>query len=192
MRGTVVPVHRLIDPSETVRRDAERRLGVKTQAAIERGIKRTARAGSPPVGDHPEHSLYWFRANVGASGDAAYLGRVGVPSSDSAWAMANQPLVLPAAGRIVGGYLWSSDTVTTGKCQLRARLIDPNRTTDIDIPGVALTLQFPTSVSYRMPWGKCAGYAFQANTTIEGRFVTSSSFAPTTIDVGAIILVAFD
>jgi hypothetical protein len=105
--------------------------------------------------------------------------------------MANVPLLLPMAGRILGGYLWSSEARTAGSCQLRIRLVDPNRTTDIDFPGLVLDGRFPQSVAARLPWGKCGSYAFAPNTTLEARFVTAGSFAPSTADVAAIIVVAY-
>lgn len=179
---------RALDPVQDAERHVERRRGVRSQHEIEQSVERIRRATtSDPVRIGRDYG--WYRANIGTSGDATYITRVGVPSSDSAWAMTNLPRVMPRAGRIVGGDLWSSEARTAGTATLRVRVTESGTSTDYDLPGAVLNAT-TTQTASDLVW--YAAPTFARGATIEARIVTTGTWAPTTADMGAIISVVFD
>lgn len=185
---------RVIDPMETIRRDIERQHGVRSQRGLVRAIERVQRSSPAVPTRRRAESLLWYRANIGASGDASYLMRRGYPSSDSAWAMSNNQIAVASGGRVIGGRLEvaSAEACTAGTAQLRVRVIDGNRTSEWDLSGVILDLANPVTIARVWSWEVGASYAFSLNSTLEARVVTGNTWAPTTADVQAVIMVEYD
>lgn len=183
----------LIDPREQIERAIGEAEGIVTPRMLADLLARLER-----FGDAPEQrvilqeTLTWYRANVGASGDAAYLMRVPFPSSDSAWAMATSPYVLPAAGRVLIGRLWNSEAVTAGTVTLRLRVIEGSDTNDYDLSDVQLstTAGYTRHATSFYPWETALQIAKGA--TVEARAVTASSMTPTTMDVSASVVIGYD
>lgn len=188
MSGRVPRVQRAIDPVQDVERHIERKRGVLGQQEIARRIE-SVRRTEPSAPVLLARTYQWYRANIGASGDAAYLMRVAVPSSDSAWAMLNLAVRMPRAGRIVGGDLWSSEARTGGTATLRVRVTENGTATDYTFPDCVLDATFTQTNSVALWTG---APAFAAGATIEARVVTASTWGPTTADVGALVAVVFD
>lgn len=180
--------HRLIDPVQDAELHMQRRHGVKSQAELVREIEQARRAGDTERVLLTD-TLTWYRANIGASGDAAYQLRIGTPSSDSAWAMTNLPLAMPAAFRIVGGAMWSSEARTGGTATLRIRVTESGTSTDYDFADVVLNATTTQTVS-RVWWSSAPRGASGA--TLEARIVTAGTWAPTTADMGVRVIVAYD
>jgi len=188
MNGRVTRVQRSVDPVQDVEQHIERRRGVLGQHEIARRIE-SVRRQVPADPIRLARTYPWYRANIGASGDTAYLMRVAVPSSDSAWAMTNLAIRMPNAGRIVGGDIWSSEARTGGTATLRVRVTQGGTATDYDFPDCVLNATYTQTNSVAL-WNGAP--AFAAGATIEARIVTASTWAPTTADVGALVAVVFD
>lgn len=188
MNGRLPRADRAIDPVQDVESHIQRRRGVRGQRALESDIERVRKA-SPAETIRLSRTYAWWRANIGASGDAAYLLRVGVPSSDSAWAMLNLPLLMPRAGRITGGDLWSSEARAGGTATLRVRVTESGTATDYDFPDCVLDATYTQTNSVAL-WDQAPRFA--AGATLEARVVTAGTWSPTTADVGVLIAVTFD
>ena len=189
MNGRVTRVQRAVDPVQDVEQHIERRRGVVGQHEIARRIESVRRraASSGPV--LVPRTYQFYRANIGASGDTAYLARIGVPSSDSAWAMINLAYRMPNAGRITGGDLWTSEARTGGTATLRVRVTQNGTATDYDFPDCVLNATY-TQTNSVVLWDGAPSFA--AGATIEARIVTASTWAPTTADAGALVSVVFE
>lgn len=188
MSGRLLRAERSFDPVRGVEEHVQRRRGVVSQQTIERDIERLRRRSD----DAPVvlmRTYQWWRANIGGSGDTAYLMRVGVPSSDSAWAMLNLALKMPRAGRVTGGDLWSSEARTGGTATLRVRITENGTATDYDLADCVLNATDTQTASMAL-WDQAPRFA--AGATLEARVVTAGTWSPTTADVGALIAVAFD
>lgn len=183
----------LIDPREQIERAIGESEGIVTPRMLSDLLARLER-----FGDAPEQrvilqeKLTWYRANVGASGDAAYLMRVPFPSSDSAWAMATSPYVLPAAGRVLIARLWNSEAVTAGTVTLRLRVIEGSDTTDYDLGGVQLSTTTGYTRHAADVWDWPVAIQIAKGATVEARAVTASSMTPTTMDVSASVVIGYD
>lgn len=180
---------RMIDPNHQPNAYVERRLGVKTSGAIEREIDRGKRY-EPRIVAISADSIYWHRANIGGSGDAAYGMRLATPSSDSAWAMTNIPWPAPAACRVVRLHLWSSEARTGGTATVRLRVIDAGGTNDYTFAGCQLSAS-PTQIStLRIPWAQALRISEGA--TVEARILTAGTFGPNTADMTLVMCVAYE
>lgn len=178
---------RALDPVQDAEGHVQRRRGVRSQQSLEREIERTRRGANEwPV---PLSRTYpWWRQNLGASGDAAYLCRVGTPSSDAAWAQTSLALRMPAAGRVTGGDLWTSEARTAGTATLRVRITEDGTSTDYDLPDCVLDATTTQTASVAF-WEQAPRFA--AGATVEARIVTSGTWGPTTADAGVLLAVAF-
>ena len=183
----------LIDPREQIERAIGESEGIVTPRMLAEWLAQVERFADAPARQVlPSETLHWYRANVGASGDAAYLMRVPFPSSDSAWAMNTSPYVLPANGRVLVARLWSSEAITAGTVTLRLRVIEGSDTTDYDLSDVQLS----TTAAYTRH--ACSWYGWDtsiqiaAGATVEARAVTAGTMAPTTCDVSASVSIAYD
>lgn len=181
---------RLIPPVQSLEQYANERLGLMQQRdivqEIEEAGRRTPVTPSIPVVNFGP----WYRANVGASGDAAYTLRIGTPSSDSAWAMTPRPLPMPMAGRVMGGFIWASGVVTAGTATLQVQIVDTVGTRNIVIPDCALDAVTWTSAASQFLVDSTI--RFSRTATIQPRILTAGTLAPTTLDMGAIVFVQFD
>lgn len=179
----------LINPVADLDRHITETLGVQSQRELVRAIGDGAR-GKITARQTWGYAWPYWRANVGASGDATYLMRVGTPSSDSAWAMTASVLIpMPQAGIITGGALWSSEARTGGTATLRVRVIDSAGTTDRDIVDCVLNATTTQAMSALLI---DSSIRFAKGATIEARIVTASTFGPTSADMGALVFTEFD
>jgi len=183
----------LIDPREQIERALNDAEGIVTPRMLAEWLASVERfADAPEQRILPSETLTWYRADIGGSGDAAYLMRVPFPSSDSAWAMGTSPYVTPAAGRVLVARLWSSEAITAGTVTLRLRVIEGATTTDYDLGDVQLstTAGFTRHACSWYAWD--TGVQIASGATVEARAVTASSMTPTTCDVSASVSIAYD
>lgn len=179
---------RLIDPTQDIDRHVGEAIGTRTQRSIVQAIEDTGRTrGTEPqtVG----RTYLFYRANIGGSGDAAYSMRVGTPSSDSAWAMTDIPLVMPASGVITGGDIWSTAARTTGTATLRIRVIDSAGTVDYTLDDCVINGTYLQSNGVLLPRSTIR---INKGATIGARIVTASTYAPATADFAAMVHIEFD
>ena len=179
---------RRIIPVQTVERHLERAHGVRGQGYLEREIAATRRLESRERILLPRTYVF-HRDNIGASGDAAYLLRVGHPSGSTAWSMSNLPLRMPASGRIVGADLYSSEARTGGTATARVRVTEGGVNSDYDFPDCQLNATYTQTVAC-VHWDQAPRFASGA--TLDPRVVTASTWAPTTADVTMILSVVFE
>lgn len=181
---------RYIDPGSRPRQAVQERIAPSNQRDTAQAVKRNQRYDDSTTRIVTADSIYWYRANIGASGDAAYGMRLGTPSSDSAWAMTNLQLPAASQGRIVRLYLWSTEARTAGAATARVRIIDGGVTTDYTFPDCQLNGTTTQLVSRRYLWENAV--TFSASATLEGRIVTTGTFGPTTADMTLVMAIGYD
>lgn len=180
---------RLIEPVASLEEYHAQRLGVRAQRDIVQEIEENARRRSVVPFRFAHASPPFYRANVGGSGDATYNMRLGAPSSDSAWAMVDLALPMPMAGCLVGGYVWSSEARTAGTARLEAQIVDAAGTRNVVIPGCVLNATNTQAASQFLPESTIR---FSMGAQVKPRITTAGSFAPSTADMGAVLLFMFD
>lgn len=181
---------RLIDPRQDIERAGYRAEGWRSQRDLE---ERDEQLGRYPDSAQrliiTNETLLWYRANVGASGDAAYLMRGGIPTSDSAWAMTDQPQPAPGQGRIVLVRLTASEDVTAGTIQARIRVIEGADTTDYTFEECELSTTYVRTRSAIFDWS--IAYQFAKDATIQARAVTVG-MTPTTLDLRLAVTLGYE
>lgn len=180
---------RLIDPHRQPDRHLERQLGVRGSGELGRDIDRGRRY---PVSRTPvihNRQIVWHRGAIGATGDAAYLMRLPAPSGDAAWAMLNLPWKAPAAGRLLGLDLWSSEARTAGTATARVRITTNGSAQDYDFAGCQLNETATQMATIHRLWRN--GLEFAKNATLEGRVLTAGTFAPNTADVTLVMVIGY-
>lgn len=179
---------RLINPMRQPDRHIERELGVRTGGQLGREIDRTKRFPGGGSRVLKTRQIVWHRAGIGASGDAAYLMRLAVPSSDSAWAMVNLQWPAPGAGRIIGFELWSSEARTGGTASARVRITTNGSAVDYTFEDCQLNATTTLITTHDLLWR--SGLDVAKDATIEGRILTASTWGPTSADVTLVVIYA--
>ena len=182
---------RLVDPAAAIRDYPAERLGYRSDADQRRGQiardrnmdsskkQRIVRMGSLPL---------MYRENL-TSGDATYTVRLGTPSAATTWGETAIATKMPRAGKVTGGYLYSSEARTTGTATLAVRIVEGGVTTDYLLTDCVLNATDTLSASADLDDAK--GIPFAEGATLDGRIVTVS-WGPTTADHLCQINVSFE
>lgn len=189
---------RTSDPAAPAQKHVLDRLGVDTQPDYRRRDRdNTVRT--------PEQTRVvvcatlgpFFRENVGDAGAGSYSVRLATPTALGTFSSTTIGYRAASAGVVVRGYLWSNAARTLGSCYLRVRITDGSATaTDYDLTDCALDGTAHPETGYTRSQvvsqylTLADGIPYAAGDLIEVRFVTDASWAPTTADMGAQLVVA--
>lgn len=183
---------RLLDPRNVITRAADADHGVVTLGHIvarqSSAEKKTAQPERNQLYIRHE-TITWYRTAVGAVGDAAYLMRVPIPTSDTTWNMGVQPVLVYAQCRILLARLRLDADRTAGSMVLRVRVIEASGTTDYDlsdmrIDGTTSATRTTREVVTAFAWDTAVQVS--AGSTLEARLVTTS-WTPNTVNSSAVL-----
>jgi hypothetical protein len=189
---------RLIDPREQIERIGDESLGYVPASQLIQGQERLKRFSADPDRNQRyiyQESIPFYRENIPGTAATAYLMRVGVPSSTSAWASITLPLIMPANGRILCARLYLSEVWVGGDITLRVRVIEGSDTTDYDLAEVVIDGTTESSRTTQQaaafyPWANAIQVSRDA--TIECRLIVGATFTPTTADATAVITMGYE
>lgn len=185
---------RIIDPAGHAQTRREQRLGGITERSLEREQERQARFDRTPPSLISATLGPWFRENIGSSGAGNYSMRLQylVTHSTSAATFGTTGTGLElttqgSPGKVVAGMLYSSVDVTAGTATLGVQ-IDNGSTQELG--DIVLSSSNPRSIVYRLGWRR--GIPFASGETVEPVIVADGSFVPTTADLVAFLVIAWE
>lgn len=189
---------RLIDPREQIERQGNEALGFVSQRTLIQRSEDNRRFSADP--DRNQRYIYqetipFYRENIPGTAATAYLMRVGVPSSSSAWASYTLPLLTPANGRILCARLYLSEVWVGGDITLRVRVIEGSDTTDYDLGETVIdgTVESGRTTQQSVafyPWQSAIQVARDA--TIECRLIVGATWTPISADATAMITMGYE
>jgi hypothetical protein len=185
---------RLITPGSAGRQLREQRLGGITERSLEREQEKLDRYDSVPPWTISAQLGPWFREDIGSSGAGTYAMRLMylVTHSTSAATVGTtgtgvEVTVQGSPGRVVAGMLYSSVNVTAGTATLAVQI---DNGTAQPLGDIVLSTATPRSIVSRLGWRR--GIPFAAGQTVEPAIIADGSFAPTTADLVAYLVIAWE
>lgn len=184
---------RMIDPS-IGRRIREQRLGSVPESALVRQDEKQDRYDRMPPQLISATLGPWFRENIGSSGAGNYSMRLQylVTHSTSAATVGTTGTGLElttqgSPGKVVAGMLYASTDVTAGTAALGVQIDNGTRQ---ELGDIVLSTSNPRSIVYRIGWR--GGIPFASGQTVEPVIIADGSFAPTTADLVAFLVIAWE
>lgn len=173
------------------------RLGVDVQADVRERDRAAATA------DRTQRvlictTLYAFREDVGGSGDASYTTRMAVPTAAATFGSVTTPgYRATRPGAAIRGDLKSNDARTGGSATLILRVTDGSGVstdypfTDAILDGTAHPEgNYTRSAGASMALAFGDGFPYAAGDELTVRILTAGTFAPTTADMSAYVVIA--
>lgn len=172
----------------------ETRLGGVPESALVRQDEKQDRYDRMPPQLLSAQLGPWFREDIGSAGAATYGMRLMylVTHSTSAATVGTtgtgvDVTVQGSPGRVVAGMLYSSVNVTAGTATLGVQI---DNGTVQRLGDIVLSTSVPRSIVYRIGWER--GIPFASGETVEPVIIADGSFAPTTADLVAYLVIAWE
>lgn len=160
-----------------------RRAGYLPSGDLARADERDRRRDQVPAVSITRQ-FFFHREDLNA-GDASYTTRQPVPTAAATYgSVAALGYPVPRAGRIVEGYVWTTDPRTAGTVTLRVRVTENGVSTDYDVDCQINATATQTASGYG---DSRVGIPFAAGAIITARLVTVG-YAPDTGDFGCLIV----